>query len=255
MSALTNPGPSTQRTIDRKSFEPAYSQLVNILRAQIASGMFRPGDQLPSEGQLCQTYGVSPMTVRRAINLLADQDVVSTAQGRGTFVKRLELGAAAFDLQELQDLFSDEAATSVKLIDARIVAADARVARKLGVESGENVIYIRRLLSVDDKPAFYHREYLIYDPRRPVVESEMEMTSLRGLFDGTGSDIVKKAQIKISATLINEEEAGLLQTELPAAALYLEHIFFDFDDQPLSWGWFICHSERLHFATTVGIDE
>jgi len=246
---------SRPNTIDRSSFEPAYSQLANILKAQIVAGAFRPGDQLPSEGQLCRMYGVSPMTVRRAINLLADQDVVATAQGRGTFVKRLRLGTAAFDLGELQNLFSDERSTSVKLLDARIVSAHERAARKLDVSVGDNVIYIRRIIRIDDIPAFYHREYLIYDPRRPIVESEMEITSLSGLFSGSGSAIVKRADLAIHAALMNEEEAELLHIQLPAAAFILEHIFYDFDDRPLSWGWFIAHSERLRFTTTVGIQD
>ena len=63
-------------TIDRNSYEPAYAQLVRILLGQIAAGEFRPGDRLPSEAQLCERYGVSPMTVRRVINILADQSVV-----------------------------------------------------------------------------------------------------------------------------------------------------------------------------------
>jgi len=249
---MRNPVPNA---IDRSAFEPAYSQLANILKAQIAAGAFRPGDQLPSESQLCRTYGVSPMTVRRSINLLADQNVVATAQGRGTFVKRLQLGAAAFDLGELQNLFSDERSTSVKLLDARIVAADEKAARKLSVSMGDNVIYIRRIISIDESPAFYHREYLIYDPRRPIVESEMEITSLSGLFSGGGSAIVKRADLSIHAALMNEEEAVLLQTRSPAAAFLLEHIFYDFEDRPLSWGWFIAHSDRLRFTTTVGFQD
>jgi len=243
------------RTIDRNAFEPAYSQLANILKAQITTGAFRPGDQLPSEAQLCRTYGVSPMTVRRSINLLADQDVVSTAQGKGTFVRRLQFGTAAFDLRELHSLFSDDSTTSVKLLDARIVAAHKRAADKLAVSVGDNVIYIRRLLLVEDRPAFYHREYLLYDPRRPIVESEMEITSLSGLFSGSGSAIVKRADLAINATLMNEEEAKLLETQLPASAFLLEHIFYDFDDCPISWGWFIAGSDRLRFTTTVGIQD
>ena len=241
-------------TIDRDSFEPDYSQLANILKAQIAAGAFRPGDQLPSEAQLCRTFGVSPMTVRRSINLLADQDVVSTAQGKGTFVRRVQFGAAAFDLRELQSLLRNDA-TTIKLLDARVVTANQRVAGKLDIAVGRSAIYIRRLLSVEHQPAFYHREYLVYDPRRPIVESEMEVSSLSGLFSGSGSAIVKRADLTICATLMNEEESQVLKTQLPAAALLLEHIFYDFDDRPISWGWFIANSERLHFSTTVGIQD
>ena len=94
-------------SIDRDSYEPAYAQLVNILRQSMATGILRPGDQLPSEAQLCERYGVSPMTVRRAINMLVDQGIVITEQGRGTFVKPIAMGEASFQLRELQDLFND----------------------------------------------------------------------------------------------------------------------------------------------------
>jgi DNA-binding GntR family transcriptional regulator len=240
--------------IDRDSYEPAYAQLANILRRQVAAGVFRPGDQLPSEAMLCRSYQVSPMTVRRTIHQLAEEGVVSTIQGRGTFVRALELGRAAFDLQELQDLFGDPV-MAVKLLDARVVSADERCARKLNLGVGEKAIYIRRLLTVEDEPAFYHREYLVYDPTRPIVEAEMEVTALRGLFDGTGSAMLKRGELSVEACLLNDDEATILRTQLPVAAFCLEHLFYDFDDRPVSWGWFICRSDYLRFSTNVGISD
>lgn len=246
---------TTLEQIDREAYEPAYAQLANILRRQIANGYFRPGDQLPSEAQLCRTYGISPMTVRRSINLLSDQGVVSTAQGKGTFVKPLELGTAVFDLYELQALFQDEADTAVKLLEVRVVVADERTARKLCIAEGDKIIYIRRLLTKDDQPIFYHRAYLIYDPMRPIVEAEMDVTSLRGLFSNAVNHSLKRGQLTIEATLMNVEEANILQAHLPAAAFYLEHLFYDFDERPLSWGWFIFRSDQLRFSTQIGIQE
>ena len=240
--------------IDRDSYEPAYVQLADILRRQIASGVFRPGDQLPSEAQLCRRYDISPMTVRRSINLLADQGVVSTAQGRGTFVKALEVGSATFGLGELQDLFHQGAVGDVRLLDARVVSADERTARKLGLEVGAPAIYIRRLFTRDNQPVFYHRAYLVYDPTRPIVEAEMDVTSLQGLFTGGVNTLLKCGQLSISATLMREEEAALLKKELPAAAFYLEHVFLDFNNCPISWGWFVIPGERLHLTANVGID-
>jgi DNA-binding GntR family transcriptional regulator len=241
-------------SIDRSSYEPAYAQLVNILRRQVATGVFRPGDRLPSEAQLCHSYEVSPMTVRRAINILADQGVVNTAQGRGTFVKPLELGAAAFDLMELQGLFGNEQ-TNVKILEARIGSADERVASKLSIVAGTRIIYLRRRISWEKDPILYHRAYLIYDPTRPLVEAEMEATSLQGLFDGTGGNGLKKGDLTVEATVLDEEEAQFLRSPVGAAAFCIEHIFYDFDDQPISWGWFICPSDRLRFKAMVGIHD
>lgn len=241
--------------IDRKAYEPAYAQLANILRRQIAEGVYRPGDQLPSEAQLCHQYRVSPMTVRRSINLLADQDVVSTVQGRGTFVKPMELSTATFHLPQLQELFSHDEDTVVRLLEAHIVDADERTARKLQIVEGDKVIYVRRLLTRDGEPSFYHRAYLTYDPRRPIVEAEMDATSLQGLFTNANNTMLKFGELTIEVTNVNEEEAEILQVSVATAAFYLEHLFYDFDDRPISWGWFIWRGDRLRFTTTVGLDE
>jgi GntR family transcriptional regulator len=246
--------PETDYQIDRESSEPAYAQLANILRLQIAEGFYRPGDQLPSEAQLCRRYGISPMTVRRSINYLSDHGVVNTEQGRGTFVRPLELSAATFDLQELSDLFSNEANAEIKLLDVRIVLADDRTARKLDISVGDPTIYIRRLLTRDNQPIFYHRAYLIYDPKRPIVEAEMDVTSLKGLFAEVDHSLLKRGKIIIETALMNEEEGKILQTPLPAAAFYMEHLFYDFKDQPISWGWFIFRGDHLRFTTQFGIE-
>lgn len=241
--------------IDRQSEQPVYLQLAEILRQQILAGDYHPGERLPSEAMLVETYLVSPMTVRRAINLLAAQEVISTAQGRGTFVKEVEMGAAAFYLRDLKGLFDDAAATTVKLLEARFVPADERVTRKLQIHQGERAIFIRRLLLVRGEPAFYHRAYLIYDPTRPVIESELEVTDLKGVFQGAGSPLIKSGELYLESALLNEEEAGILQVQLPASGMMLEHIFYDFDDRPVSWGWFVCSSLRLRLHTRVGIEQ
>lgn len=240
-------------TIDRSAYEPAYVQLANILRRQIADGVYRPEDRLPSEAQLCERYGVSPMTVRRSINLLADQEVVTTAQGRGTFVKAVEISTATFQLPPLTDLLGDDGEPVIRVLEAHIVTADARVARKLGLQEGDKTIYIRRLLTQEHDPIFYHRAYLRYDPKQPIVEAEMDVTSLQGLFAHSDNTLLKFGELTIEVTAVNDEEAELLQVPVQTPAFCLEHVFYDFDDNPMSWGWFIWRGDQLRFRTTVGI--
>jgi GntR family transcriptional regulator len=239
--------------IDRASFEPAYVQLVNILRQSIAAGVLRPGDQLPSESQLCEQYAISPMTVRRAINILVDQGVISAYQGRGTFVRSVELGSAVFTLNGLPGLFGDSRQATVKLLEVRVLKADEHVACRLGLAPGQRVIYLRRLLSTGGQPAFLHRGYLVYDPARPIVEAEMEVTSLQALFSGGAGSLIKRGELSVEATLLTADEARLLQAPLPTAALRLEHLFYDFDECPLSWGWFIGRADGLRLSTQVGL--
>ena len=242
-------------TIDRDSYEPAYAQLVRILLRQVAAGEFRPGDRLPSEAQLCERYGVSPMTVRRVVNILADRGVVTAEQGRGTFVKPLELGTATFDLDRLQQLFRNDGQSRVKLSEVRIASATERTARKLDIEVGARIVYIRRLILQGEEPVLLHRQHVVYDPARPIIEAEMEVTALRGLFSGGGGSHLKRGDLTIDATVLTAGEAALLQSEVGAPAFRLEHIFYDYDNRPVSWGWFIGTSDRLRFTATIGVSD
>lgn len=241
--------------IDRDSDKPVYAQLAESLRQQILKGTYRPGEKLPSENMLVEMSKVSPMTVRRAINLLASQGIVTTTRGSGTFVKEVELGSASFYLQDLKAIFNNDVTTKVKLLEARFRRADERVARKLLIREGERVIFIRRLLQVGSEPAFYHRGYLINDPNRPVVEAELEVTDLKGLFQGSGSSLIKHGDLYLESTMLDDEETQLLKLSKPAVGMLLEHIFYDFYNHPVSWGWFVCASTRLRLHTHVGIEH
>jgi DNA-binding GntR family transcriptional regulator len=244
-----------QTNIDRQAFEPAYVQLVNILKEQIAKGVYLPGGRLPSESELCKRYQVSPMTVRRSIKTLLDQGIVSTIQGSGTYVKAPDLGGVTFSLEEFHNIFKDKERTKVKILEVLIIKADETAANRLAIRVGERTILIRRVLIRDGDPILYHKEQLIYDPVRPIVEAELEVTSLHGLFVGTGETKFKRGDLAIEAAVLTKEEADILNTIQMQPAFRLEHIFYDFEDRPVSWGRFICRGDRLRFTTTVGVSN
>jgi DNA-binding GntR family transcriptional regulator len=244
-----------QTRIDRQSSDPAYLQLVNILKAGIGQGMYLPGDRLPSESKLCKEYEVSPMTVRRSINALLDQGIVTTVKGSGTYVKVPNFGGVTFNLDQFHALFRDKERTRVKMLEVVINRADDITAKRLGIRTGERTILIRRLLVRDGDPILYHREHLIYDPRLPSVEAELEVTSLHGLFVGTRKSKFKRGDLMIKAAVLSKEEADLLNTLPMQPAFHLEHVFYDFKNKPVSWGRFTCHGDRLTFTASVGLSE
>ena len=246
---------ANSQTIDRSSYEPAYIQLVNIIRQQVASGEFLNGAKLPSESQLCRTHKISPMTVRRAINLLVDQGVVVTAQGKGTFVQSLDLAKSSFSLDNLLTLLKNSSNDSVDLLGVDLVLANRTVSKKLSVKVNERAVFIKRLIKHNSQPAILHNEYLVYDPKRPIVEAEMEVTRLMGLLEGKGEEALKKGHFMIEAAVLDGEEAKLLQTPEHFPAFRLEHTFYGYGDQPMSWGWFLARGDRLHFTAEIGIWE
>ncbi len=240
-------------TIDRNAYKPAYAQLVGILRDRIANGEFLPGTRLPPEVQLCKTYNVSPMTVRRAINLLLDEGIISTTQGKGTFVKRLDLGAINFKLELFLNIFKDKERVKVKMLGASIKRADELIASRIAVDVGAKIVFMRRVILYEKKPIIYHEENIIYNPKLPIIESEMELTALYGLFMKKEDTHLKKGRFKIEAALLTPEQSKLLQMPSQSAAFRLEHVFYDYSDNPVSLGWFILGNEAMDLKGTVGV--
>ncbi|NWG05266.1 MAG: GntR family transcriptional regulator [Chloroflexi bacterium] len=75
--------------IDFRSGLPIYTQIVNQIQAQIASGILKPGDQLPTVRALAEELRVNFNTVARAYRILDEARIISTQQGRGTYITEI----------------------------------------------------------------------------------------------------------------------------------------------------------------------
>ena len=72
--------------LDPRSSDPIYLQVVEQIKHLITVGQLKPADQLPTVRQLAVELRVNPNTVARAYTQLAEEGVISTQQGRGTYV-------------------------------------------------------------------------------------------------------------------------------------------------------------------------
>jgi GntR family transcriptional regulator len=72
--------------LDIRSGLPIYTQIVNQIQSQLANGIIKPGDQLPTVRALAQELRVNFNTVARAYRILDEERIISTQQGRGTYI-------------------------------------------------------------------------------------------------------------------------------------------------------------------------
>ena len=133
-----------------------YEAIARELREEIQQGKYTPGEQLALEKEMCQQYGVSRITIKRAVDELVKQGLVVKRRGSGTFVKSLK----DEDVKELSmaNQFSGFAATfkgrkvASKILKFEIIHPAAEVAAKLQLSVDDFVYDIIRVRLLDDQP-------------------------------------------------------------------------------------------------------
>ena len=142
-----------EKLLEKKSQSPLYQQLMSRLRDDIVAGVYAPGARIPSEQVLCDTYGVSRVTVRKAMLDLVQEGLLVRRQGKGTFVAQERIQR---DLQQItsfsQACRQNGHAAGARLISAELAEASASDAEKLGLAPGSAVVEIIRLRLCDGEP-------------------------------------------------------------------------------------------------------
>lgn len=146
-----NPVEIRGRELDRRSFVPLYYQLQELLKEQIESGIWSPGDPLPSEPELSRRFGVSRVVVRQALAILEDDRQILRVRGRGTFVAQPKLDYRAGGLSRL--LIKPRAENvAVHVLDKRVAAPGQSIRRALAAGANEPITRLTTLLSLRGIP-------------------------------------------------------------------------------------------------------
>jgi GntR family transcriptional regulator len=149
---------SALRLFESEPGQSRYAALAAAIRARIVAGEWPPGSAIPAEQTLASEHGVALGTMRRALDLLAEQGLVERIHGRGTFVKQ-GLGGAPM-LRFFRFGGSGQDAPKSRILARDMVAAPAEVARALGFGPGEQALRLKRLRSVGGQPALHEEIWL-----------------------------------------------------------------------------------------------
>jgi GntR family transcriptional regulator len=138
------------RQLDRHSFVPLYYQLQEILKEQLESGRWHPGDPLPSEPDLARMFKVSRVVVRQALAILEDDRQIVRVRGRGTFVAQPKLDYRAGGLSRL--LAAPRSPdVAIQVLDKRRTRVERSIRDALGAPR-DRVFRLTTLLSVRAVP-------------------------------------------------------------------------------------------------------
>jgi len=215
---------------------PLYHQIYLILRDKILSAEYPKGTVLPGEFDLADQYGVSRITVKRALDELAADGLVMRERGRGTTVTHEGKGpsiSAAVEGQ-LEDLLSMGYETKVRLIDFDYVPAPPDVAAALHCETGAEVQRAVRTRSKDGVPFSHLTTYVPADIGRSFAPEDMLGKPLLALLEDAGVRVASASQT-MTATLADHNVAGALDLDVGSALLKVSRTVFDSKGRPVEY--------------------
>ena len=218
---------------------PKYHRIYLVLREQLAEGRFDAG--LPGELALMKQFAVARVTVRRALQLLAGEGLITRQPGRGTHPVGRDLAPSARGsrpvsglaglLENIVDVSLD---TTVKVVSVDTVAASQGVAAALGLAPGDPVQKAVRVRSTREGPLSHITTYIPADVARRFGRRELARKPILLLLEEAGVK-VGRAEQSISARLADAEVADRLQVAVGSALLAVRRVIFDQQERPVQW--------------------
>ncbi len=230
---------------------PLYGQLRDALAERIASGEWKPNAALPSESDLAREFGVSPGTMRKALDLLKNEHLITRRQGRGTFVS---------------DQSSDELSrrfTNVRAPDGKRILNDVRSV-EITVRTANEKECDRLSLQATD--AVYRFRRTRYSNARPFLLAEVSMPAslFPGLQERNGFPqsigslaqeygiLLGKAEERISIGTVSPGIAKALDVAVGSAIAVLDRVVRDIDGRPVEWRMAWCDLAENYYLARIG---
>lgn len=205
---------------------PLYIRLKNAIEEAVDAGRLAPGTALPAERELAMELGVSRVTVRRAIDALAQDGLLQRRHGSGTFVAQ-PVDKIQQPLKRLtsftEDMQSRGLSPRSRWIERSLVAASPEEIMKLGLSPGSQVARLKRIRLADDMPVAIETTSL---PADILPDPESVTGSLYERLAQSGVKPVRAVQ-RITAALVTEAQSTLMGVPVGAPALVMDSTAFN----------------------------
>jgi len=238
--------------LDNNSPIPLYYQLKSFIENQISSGSWKPGEQIPSEAELCQEFQISRTTIRQAIGELVSQGKLKRTQGRGTFVTQYNIEKPLFFLIGFsQDMKLRGLKPSSRVLKFETIPPSAHITQFLRLKENEPAILVKRLRLADDQLMAIDNCYLPFNRYFAIMHENLENNSLYDLLAKKFDTVPVRSIRTIESVGCPPPEAELLDVKIGFPILYIVGTNFDQNDQPFEYAETFYRGDRFTFNIEI----
>ena len=234
-----------KQILNTESYSPLYKQLMQKLRTDIQSGVYPVHSRIPSEQELCQTYQVSRVTVRKALAELTQEGLLKRHQGKGTFVGIPRIQKDLRSVNSFHDACRMMGSTpGTRVLHAQWAHLEAGERAELGCEEDEQVVELVRLRLADDMPELLETNH--FPPAYAWLMSADLTGSLYALLEEKGVE-ARQAIHEVSLCYATPAQAKALEIAPGDALLCLHEVIYDQNGRPLHTSHQVIRGDRFTF--------
>nr|WP_263326389.1 UTRA domain-containing protein [Neobacillus sp. Marseille-Q6967] len=241
--------------LNDSSHMPLYSQLKQVIKEEINRGNYLPGEQLPSESILCERYGVSRITARRAITDLVKEGILHSQQGKGTYVKESKVKRELISVGGFSETTTASGKTpSSQILSNLIIKPDDHLMSVLKLGPNDNLLKLHRLLLIDNDPfiietSYYPLRYL------PGLEQLIgQTTSTYKILKEHYKIEISRSEKSLDVVTATDYEAKLFGCDISTPLYFIEKTAFDQQKRPIHLSQSLFVTTKVKFTFTVEAD-
>lgn len=238
--------------LDNSNSIALYEQLKLIIKDDIMNGVYSQGEQLPNEQQLCEHYGVSRITVRRALKELSNEGLIEIRQGKGTFVRNKILNIHILNLPGYTDGLSKLSNDiKLKILDKQIVEVDSEVSNALKIKKGSQILRLKRLVLNNDEPLSIDIAYFPLNIYPDIMDKIEDNLSTFNIIRKDYNIVLAKAYKEFGVVLAQDEYAKILNCALTEPLFNIKKTTYDLEDQPVHYSTFYILASKVRYSIHV----
>src|SRR5215470_648663 len=243
--------------LQRGTGVPAHVQIERWLLDSIASGELVSGDRLPPERDFAAALGVSRMTLRQSLDVLARRGLLARTIGRrgGTFVVEPKVECDLTTLIGFSEQLRRRGMTpGARVVSATEEAADATVAKALALEEGATVYLIARVRLANERPLLLERSHFPAERFPGLLEESLE-GSLYDLLEERYGQRPQRALESLESVSAGPQEARLLEVPKGRALMLVERVAYAADGVPVEFARDLFRGDRTRIVVWSDIEH
>lgn len=239
--------------IKTNSLTPIYNQVADWVRSQITKGIWSAGEKIPSEEEFVRNLNVSRGTIRKAIALLTEEEVLTKIQGKGTFVSERKIsypfGSELISFSETMQ--ERDINYSTKVLEKIVIPSTIFLQKKLNLKNGEKVLLLKRIRYVDGVAAIYLENYLSAEKFKDVEKTNFEENSLFKVMEEIMGSRISKGVREFSASLVDDELSSFLNLEVGMPILKFDQVTFNEANEPIEYSKIYLRTDKYKVTSEL----